>query len=133
MGAFADVTFSTVRFKEGYDIGAVDGFLARIDAGAVTADEVEHAIFPTVRFHTGYDVDEVDDYLDTVVARLRGSTADRTQTDQSQTDQPWTERAQTEHPQFQRLQTERAEQTETMPMPAPNDADSGSDPVIFFH
>ncbi|RSX53191.1 cell division protein DivIVA [Bifidobacterium goeldii] len=117
MGAFADVTFSTVRFKEGYDIGAVDGFLARIDAGAVTADEVEHAIFPTVRFHTGYDVDEVDDYLDTVVARLRGS-ADR----QTPAQTPIA-RATGEREQSGQSTADRA---------GSGNSASDSDPVIFF-
>ena len=68
----SNVTFRTVRFKEGYAVDEVDDFLDRISKGAVTAEQVRNKTFTTVRFKEGYDVDEVDDFLDKVYAQLGG-------------------------------------------------------------
>lgn len=68
-----EITFSTTRFKEGYDIAEVDKFLRRIEAGEASAEDIRTVTFSTVRFRSGYDTDEVDDYLDRVIRQMGSS------------------------------------------------------------
>ena len=70
-------TFSTVRMREGYDIGEVDEFLDQARA-ALAADPplmtplgVETRRFHPVRLRTGHDMGEVDAYLDRLAEALR--------------------------------------------------------------
>jgi len=64
--------FRRRRFGWGYDVGGVDAFLARVDAGMVSAEEVEQVQLKTV-FTGGYDEREVDDAFDEIAQRLRAS------------------------------------------------------------
>jgi len=75
--------FEPVTFREGYDMAAVDAFLARIEAafaadeqsGAgvpdLTPEDVVAVRFTPTRFRQGYSQDGVDDFLDQVVGELR--------------------------------------------------------------
>lgn len=73
------VPFTRVRFwQQGYDIVAVDSFVARVlatvngqpVASPVTADEVRTVAFSSSRFREGYAVAEVDHFLDQAVGWL---------------------------------------------------------------
>jgi DivIVA domain-containing protein len=77
--------FSTTKFREGYDIEEVDGYLDEIgqtltslEGGAAPAtpglvgpEDVLAKVFDTVKFREGYAIDEVDDLLDVVVQALQ--------------------------------------------------------------
>lgn len=75
-------TFSTTRFRAGYDMDQVDiwldevvtamrGHLAGSPAAAsVRADDVPVVRFAQTRFRDGYDMGEVDELLDRVHATL---------------------------------------------------------------
>ena len=64
-----DVSFTTVRWREGYVPEQVDAFFERIrqglrgEAPPVTADEVVAVLFQTVRLRPGYDLRQVDELL----------------------------------------------------------------------
>ncbi|MFB2584875.1 DivIVA domain-containing protein [Herbiconiux liukaitaii] len=70
--------FSVTRFREGYDRGDVEKFLAKAaaalapgsPAGSLTTKDVRDARFRPTRFHEGFDQDEVDDFLDRISAAL---------------------------------------------------------------
>jgi DivIVA domain-containing protein len=73
------VPFTRVRFwQHGYDIAAVDSFVARVLAtvnggpvtSPVTVDEVRTVAFNSTRFREGYAVAEVDHFLDQAIAWL---------------------------------------------------------------
>ena len=80
-----DVTekrFTPTRFRDGYAMDDVDGFLERVHAaltayeggtafGVLSATDVVNARFHPTKFREGYSQDEVDDFLDQVVAELR--------------------------------------------------------------
>ncbi|GAA4844805.1 hypothetical protein GCM10023221_23930 [Luteimicrobium xylanilyticum] len=77
--------FSTTKFREGYDIEEVDGYLDEVgqtltslEAGAAATtpgllgpEDVLAKVFDTVKFREGYAIDEVDDLLDVVVQTLQ--------------------------------------------------------------
>ncbi len=79
--------FTQTRFREGYDLGEVDAFLARCAAtirgkeggpqptDPVSAEDVVAVRFRPTKFREGYDQDQVDDLLDRVVATLRAEPA----------------------------------------------------------
>ena len=70
-------TFSTVRMREGYDIGEVEEFLDQAraalatDPPSMTPLDVENRRFHPVRLRTGYDMAEVEAYLDRLAEELR--------------------------------------------------------------
>ncbi|WP_276313210.1 DivIVA domain-containing protein [Bifidobacterium sp. CP2] len=73
--------FSTVRFREGYDVDEVDDFLdvvmERMKAGRpMTAAELSSQTFSTVRLKQGYDVGEVDEFLAELAADASERPAD---------------------------------------------------------
>ena len=55
----------------GYVIEDVDAFMSRLDAGLVTAGEVDRVEFRSTRIAPGYREQDVDEALDRVVADLR--------------------------------------------------------------
>lgn len=62
-------SFTTGRFREGYDPQDVDAFVDRVfaalDGGeALTSADIRGISFTPVRFREGYDVAEVDAFLD---------------------------------------------------------------------
>jgi DivIVA domain-containing protein len=65
------------KFREGYDLGHVDAFVAQVAAaldgtGApMTPADVLNARFKATKFAEGYDQDAIDDLLDEVVVTLR--------------------------------------------------------------
>lgn len=75
-------TFSTTRFRAGYDADQVDQWLDEVvatmrghiagtlDATPIRASDVAAARFQQTRFRDGYDMAEVDDLLDRVQATL---------------------------------------------------------------
>jgi DivIVA domain-containing protein len=63
--------FRVTRMGPGYVIEDVDAFMARVDAGLVTAGEVDHVEFRSTRMASGYREQDVDEALDRVVADLR--------------------------------------------------------------
>jgi DivIVA domain-containing protein len=77
--------FSTTKFREGYDIEEVDGYLDEIGQtltsleggaalttpGLIGPEDVLAKVFDTVKFREGYAIDEVDDLLDVVVQALQ--------------------------------------------------------------
>lgn len=75
--------FTATRFREGYEVDAVDRFLAlagdslraheRNDGGSarVTAAQVVAARFQPTKYRRGYDQTPVDDLLDQIVEALR--------------------------------------------------------------
>ncbi|GMA23464.1 cell division protein DivIVA [Luteimicrobium album] len=77
--------FSTTKFREGYDIEEVDGYLDEIGQtlasleggtaptthGIISPEDVLAKVFDTVKFREGYAIDEVDDLLDVVVQTLQ--------------------------------------------------------------
>jgi len=77
--------FSTTKFREGYDIEEVDGYLDEIGQtlqsletgaapttpGLLGPEDVLAKVFDTVKFREGYAIDEVDDLLDVVVQALQ--------------------------------------------------------------
>ncbi|MGC5168929.1 DivIVA domain-containing protein [Luteimicrobium sp. DT211] len=77
--------FSTTKFREGYDIEEVDGYLDEIgqtltsleggaaptSPGLLGPEDVLAKVFDTVKFREGYAIDEVDDLLDVVVHGLQ--------------------------------------------------------------
>jgi len=77
--------FSTTKFREGYDIEEVDGYLDEIGRtlqsletgaaptgpGLLGPEDVLAKVFDTVKFREGYAIDEVDDLLDVVVQALQ--------------------------------------------------------------
>ncbi|MFC8733237.1 DivIVA domain-containing protein [Luteimicrobium sp. NPDC057192] len=77
--------FSTTKFREGYDIEEVDGYLDEIGQtltsleggaaptapGLIGPEDVLAKVFDTVKFREGYAIDEVDDLLDVVVQTLQ--------------------------------------------------------------
>jgi DivIVA domain-containing protein len=76
------IRFEPVKFREGYDMDAVDAFLARIEAAlaadeqsgagvtGLTPEDVVAVKFTPTKFRQGYSQDGVDDFLDRVVAEL---------------------------------------------------------------
>lgn len=70
------VTFSRVRWQEGYDVREVDAFVRRalddLRSPEVTmrAGDVRAARFRPVRLREGYQMREVDDYLDALEQTL---------------------------------------------------------------
>ena len=64
--------FKRRRFGGGYDVDEVDAFLARAEAGTVTAEEVERLQLSSV-FFGGYDERQVDDALDQIARRLHAA------------------------------------------------------------
>jgi DivIVA domain-containing protein len=78
-------TLTHTKFREGYDIAAVDAFLVRAGVAlderrrgaplSLTPDAVLTAKFASTKFREGYDQDEVDDLLDRVVVSLRTPSA----------------------------------------------------------
>ncbi|MEP7762498.1 DivIVA domain-containing protein [Sanguibacter sp. 25GB23B1] len=77
-------TFPATKFRQGYDVLAVDDFLDRVigalryyETGGVQgsrmgADEVRAMKFPVTKFREGYDLDGVDSFLDEVEQCLLG-------------------------------------------------------------
>lgn len=77
-------TFSATKFRQGYDVLAVDDFLDRVigalryyETGGVQgsrmgADEVRAMKFPVTKFREGYDLEGVDEFLDEVEQCLLG-------------------------------------------------------------
>jgi DivIVA domain-containing protein len=77
-----DTRFAPVTFREGYDMDAVDAFLARIEAAlaadeqsgagvtGLTPEDVVSVKFTPTKFRQGYSQDGVDDFLDRVVTEL---------------------------------------------------------------
>ena len=63
--------FARRRLGWGYDVDEVDAFLARVDTGMVSADEVEQVRLKS-RFG-GYDEREVDEAFDEIAQRLRAA------------------------------------------------------------
>ncbi len=63
------VTFSRVRWQEGYDVREVDAFVRRVQEDlrspvtTLRAGDVRAARFRPVRLREGYEMREVDDYL----------------------------------------------------------------------
>ena len=55
----------------GYVIEDVDAFMSRLDAGLVSASEVDRVEFRSTRMAPGYREQDVDEALDRVVADLR--------------------------------------------------------------
>ena len=82
--AIADRTFAKTRFRQGYSMPGVDGFLAvarTVIAGyerpgmltappALTAADVVNVRFKTTSFRSGYDQDEVAALLTEIIAAL---------------------------------------------------------------
>jgi len=82
--AIADRTFAKTRFRQGYSMPGVDGFLAvarTVIAGyerpgmltappALTAADVVNVRFKTTSFRSGYDQDEVAALLTEIIATL---------------------------------------------------------------
>ena len=72
----AGTRFPTTKLLEGYEVAAVDQFVAHADRavsmrdGSVTAREVEQVRFSPVRFRTGYQMDDVDNHLARLVEQL---------------------------------------------------------------
>ena len=72
----AGTRFPTTKLLEGYEVAAVDAFVARAERavsmrdGSVTAAEVEKIRFAPVRFRTGYQMDDVDNHLERLVEQL---------------------------------------------------------------
>ncbi len=72
-----DVSFSTVRWREGYAPEQVDAFLERLrrgldgEAPPVTASQVVEVLFTAVRLRPGYDMRQVDELLRAVEGHLR--------------------------------------------------------------
>jgi DivIVA domain-containing protein len=72
--------FPLVRFREGYHVGEVDDFLAKVEPrvtgrpdGSIAA-LIREARFTPVRLRQGYDMGSVDAHLDALHARAeRGS------------------------------------------------------------
>jgi DivIVA domain-containing protein len=86
MIASADVnpsTFTTTRFREGYDTDEVDSFLARVKTtleayerrsggfAGITAAQVVTTRFQPTKYRLGYNQDQVDALLDQVVTALQ--------------------------------------------------------------
>ena len=65
--------FTLVRWREGYEIGEVDAFVAQVNAGSVTGARAQTVQFTPVRIRHGYDMGEVDDYIDRIAAQLIAS------------------------------------------------------------
>jgi DivIVA domain-containing protein len=63
--------FRVTRMGPGYVIEDVDAFMSRVDAGLVTAGEVDKVEFGSTRLAPGYREQDVDEALDRVVADLR--------------------------------------------------------------
>jgi len=69
--------FSTVRFREGYDIEEVDEFVRQagaaleFDPPLMSPDQVENQRFAPRRVRQAYDVGEVDAYLERLADELR--------------------------------------------------------------
>lgn len=68
-------TFTTTRFREGYDKAEVNAFLARVALAidthtGITKLEIVNARFSATRFREGYDQDQVDDFLDEIAQSL---------------------------------------------------------------
>jgi DivIVA domain-containing protein len=59
------------RFTRGYRRDEVDAFFDRIEAGGVSAQEIEDVVFGSATGLNAYDESEVDDALDRAVDRLR--------------------------------------------------------------
>jgi DivIVA domain-containing protein len=77
-----NVSFSSTKWREGYDHDEVDDFLDRVEAQLrydgsgrsvkpLTAEAVIDQKFRATKFRPGYDQDEVDDFLDRIVTELR--------------------------------------------------------------
>lgn len=72
----APVTFSRVRWQEGYDVREVDAFVRRAlddlrsPGTTMRASDVRAARFRPVRLREGYQMREVDDYLDALEQTL---------------------------------------------------------------
>jgi len=93
-------TFPSTKFREGYDKGDVDAFLATARATLesyervqgqlsapvtrISAQDVVNARFQPTKFRTGYDQDQVDDFLDRIAAALQHHEALR----QNETSEP---------------------------------------------
>jgi len=74
--------FTTVRWREGYETGAVDALLAQAlvelrgweqnsRATALAATDVVNARFQPTRLRIGYDQDQVDEFLEALAETLR--------------------------------------------------------------
>jgi DivIVA domain-containing protein len=70
-GAAAERFSRGGRFTGGYRRDEVDAFFARIEAGGVSAQEIEDVVFGSGSGRDSYDEEEVDEALDRVVDRLR--------------------------------------------------------------
>lgn len=76
--AQAGTRFPTTKWREGYDVAAVDEFVARADRavssrdGSVRSEEVEQVRFSPVRWRIGYDMGAVDTYLERLASELKG-------------------------------------------------------------
>ena len=80
-----DTTFTHTRFREGYSVAGVDGFLAAAraviaayesdtaptGAAELSGDDVVNVRFTPTKFKRGYSQAEVDEYLDRIVVTLR--------------------------------------------------------------
>ena len=75
------VSFTQVKFREGYDIDEVDAFVAAVRAsiaagpsatGALGSDAVRNTRFQPTKFRPGYDQNEVDALLQQAGDTLRG-------------------------------------------------------------
>jgi len=60
------------RWAGGYRRDEVDRFFTRIDAGQVSAEQIEEVRFGAAHGSDGYDEREVDEALDRAATRLRG-------------------------------------------------------------
>lgn len=71
------LTFTRVRWREGYNADEVDAFLRRVRRslgsgdGSVTAHDVSAIRFSPVRIKEGYHMGEVDAELERLAVRLR--------------------------------------------------------------
>ena len=74
------VSFTQVKFREGYDIDEVDAFVAAVRAsiaagpsaaGALGSDAVRNTRFQPTKFRPGYNQDEVDALLSQAEDTLR--------------------------------------------------------------
>ena len=113
-----NAVFTTVRLREGYDMGQVDTFLddlvAALEDDRPVDDLIREARFVPVRLREGYDMAEVDELLARVLSATGGSASrsvDRT---------PWAYRT-------------RPEPAPADPAPAAYPTPTGAEGVIEEH